>query len=142
MAGNGSYISDEGDGGPICDINVTPLVDICLVLLIIFMATAKLIATGGIEVDLPKTVSGDSSDSTLSVTIDQNLTLFVEYKDVRYTEINAALKAIPFSKRHDLRALISADRRVPHGQIMEVIDTLKLGNVHRLALAREPKEPQ
>lgn len=135
MAG-GSLYQDE-DTGAISDINVTPLVDVTLVLLIIFMVTAKLIVARGIDVNSPKTVSGQEVKSTLQVTIDKQQKLYVngdEYPDMdkakeRVAELSAS--------NPELKAIITADTSVPHGQVMRVIDFVKLAGVTKFALTSD-----
>src|SRR5215510_7032094 len=83
MAGGaGGYGSDDDSGRMIVDINVTPLVDITLVLLIIFMVTASLIVNPGIKVDLPKAASGtEQTKSTLALTLSKEGVLFLNGDD-------------------------------------------------------------
>lgn len=139
MAG-GSLYQDEDGGGAISDINVTPLVDVVLVLLIIFMVTAKLIVARGIEVDSPKTASGEEVKSTLQVTIDGDRVLYVNGD--RYDSVDAAQARVEAMRAEnpDLKAIISADRGVPHGDVMRVIDFVKLAGVTKFALTSDPLE--
>ncbi len=136
MAGGSMYQDD--DQAAISDINVTPLVDVTLVLLIIFMVTAKLIVARGISVDSPKTASGDDVKSTLQVTIDKERKLYVNGEP--YTSIEAAKKEV--KKKSDanpeLKAIITADSSVPHGDVMTVIDFVKLAGVTKFALTSDP----
>lgn len=137
MAGGALY-RDEESMGAISDINVTPLVDVVLVLLIIFMVTAKLIVARGIAVDSPRTASGAEVKSTLQVTIDRERQLYVNgdpYDDV------ARAQARVESMRQDnpeLKAIITADSSVPHGDVMRVIDFIKLAGVTKFALTSDP----
>ena len=137
MAG-GSLYQDEDSMGVISDINVTPLVDVVLVLLIIFMVTAKLIVARGIAVDSPKTASGDEVRSTLQVTIDKNRQLYVNGEP--YGDVATAQSKVE-SMRADnpeLKAIITADTSVPHGDVMRVIDFVKLAGVTKFALTSDP----
>lgn len=136
MAG-GSLYQDE-DGGTISEINVTPLVDVVLVLLIIFMVTAKLIVARGIAVDSPKTASGEEVASTLQVTIDRERNLYVNGD--RYASVDDAQARVESmrSQTPDIKAIISADRSVPHGDVMRVIDFVKLAGVTKFALTSDP----
>lgn len=137
MAGGSVYQDDEG-GGTISEINVTPLVDVVLVLLIIFMVTAKLIVARGIAVDSPKTASGGEVASTLQVTIDQERTLYVNGD--RYSSFEDAQTRVASMRGEnpELKAIISADRSVPHGDVMRVIDFVKLAGVTKFALTSDP----
>ncbi|GAB4534406.1 MAG: hypothetical protein Tsb0020_50010 [Haliangiales bacterium] len=137
MAG-GSLYQDEDSAAAISDINVTPLVDVVLVLLIIFMVTAKLIVARGIEVDSPKTASGAEVKSTLQISVDADRVLYVNGD--RYDDISAAQSRVESMRAEDpeLKAIISADRAVPHGDVMRVIDFVKLAGVTKFALTSDP----
>jgi biopolymer transport protein ExbD len=140
MAGGSSiYEDDDGGGGAIVDINVTPLVDIVLVLLIIFMVTAKLIAGRAIPVESPKTVSGDKVQTTLALTIDKTRVLYLNGqpapdRDKVKAYIEKAVKENP-----EIQAIVTADVIVPHGDVMELIDLVKVAGVKRFALTVEEK---
>lgn len=137
MAGGRSY-QDE-DAGMIADINVTPLVDIVLVLLIIFMVTAKFIAARGIDVDTPKTVSGSEVSTTLELTLEYGGQLYLNgEKADRETVKQYVQQAV--AANPELRPIITADIRVPHGDVMSVIDMVKVAGVKRFALTSEPLE--
>lgn len=137
MAGSSLY-QDEDNLAAISDINVTPLVDVVLVLLIIFMVTAKLIVARGISVDSPKTASGDEVKSTLQVTIDKDRQLYVNGDP--YDDIAAAQARVESMREGnpELKAIITADTSVPHGDVMRVIDFVKLAGVTRFALTSDP----
>ena len=138
MAGGSFYQDEDAGGGTISDINVTPLVDVVLVLLIIFMVTAKLIVARGIAVDSPKTASGEEVSSTLQVTIDRDRVLYVNGD--RYDSVETAQARVESMRAQspDLKAIISADRSVPHGDVMRVIDFVKLAGVTKFALTSDP----
>ncbi len=137
MAG-GSLYQDEESTGAISDINVTPLVDVVLVLLIIFMVTAQLIVARGIEVEQPKTASGNEVKSTLQVTIDRDRQVYVngdpypsyEAAKARVVELRAA--------DDEAKAIISADASVPHGEVMRVIDFVKQAGISKFAITSDP----
>ena len=144
MAGGGPdspYEDDEGGTGIISEINVTPLVDIVLVLLIIFMVTAKLIVSRAIPgVDTPKAVTGEEVRTTLSLTIDQRRTLFVDgtaMNDPRATRavLEAAVKGNP-----DVQAVITADNSIPYGDFVALIDLIRLSGIKKYALTVSPAE--
>ena len=137
MAG-GSYQDEDSGVGVISDINVTPLVDVTLVLLIIFMVTAKLIVARGISVDSPKTASGSDVKSTLQVTIDKQRIVYVNGD--AYAEVEAAQARVAEMREGnpDLKAIISADKGVPHGDVMTVIDFVKQAGVTKFALTSDP----
>ena len=139
MAGGADNFNGD-DNGPqmISGINVTPLVDITLVLLIIFMVTATFISSGAIKIDLPKAVSGsDAAKSTLALTLDKDGVLYLNGEksdDAAVTKfIGQALPATP-----DLQAIIAADKVVAHGNVVHVIDLVKRAGVRRFAINVDP----
>src|SRR3954463_2025705 len=92
MAGGSLYQDGEGSDGAITDINVTPFVDVVLVLLVVFIVTAKLIVARGVEIDKPKASSGGDVQSTLQVKVTERGELYVN--GIRYVEDEAAVARI------------------------------------------------
>ena len=138
MAGGASFGGDDDNGRMIVDINVTPLVDITLVLLIIFMVTASYIVSPAIKVDLPKAASGsDQTKTTLAITISKDNQVYLNGErssDQRIVDyIHGELPTNP-----DLQAIIAADKVVSHGDVIHVIDLVKRSGVHRFALNVDP----
>lgn len=139
MTGGADNFSGNDDGPQmISGINVTPLVDITLVLLIIFMVTATYITSGGIKVELPKAASGtEQTKSTLALTLTKDGTLFLNGEkasdDAVIRFIGETLPRTP-----DLQAIIAADRVVPHGDVVHVIDLVKRAGVRRFAINVDP----
>jgi biopolymer transport protein ExbD len=142
MAGGSSYQDEDSGGGMISEINVTPLVDITLVLLIIFMVTAQLIVTRGIKIESPTTRSGAAvtEKKPLVVTIDKERKLLINGE--RYAN-DAAIKSYikqlvaenaKVKDSKPLKAIITADKVVPHGDVMHAIDVVKLSGITRFAL--------
>jgi len=120
MAGHASSAEDAITG-----INVTPLVDITLVLLIIFMVTASYIVKESIEVDLPRAAAGgETVGETLTFAIDKAGALYLDGKPVARDAARAAVRAA-VARGPDARALIGADRAVPHGEVVSLIDLVK-----------------
>jgi biopolymer transport protein ExbD len=125
----------------IVDINVTPLVDITLVLLIIFMVTASLIVNPAIKVDLPKAASGtEQTRTTLGLTLAKDGAL---YLNGQRSDDAGVVRFIgsELPKNPELQAIIGADRAVPHGDVVHIIDLVKRSGVHRFAISadREPR---
>jgi biopolymer transport protein ExbD len=136
--GSGNFGGDEEPGRMIVDINVTPLVDITLVLLIIFMVTASLIVSPAIKVDLPKAASGsEQTKTTLALTIQKD---GVVYLNGERSSDAAVVQYIgsELPKNPELQAIIAADRAVPHGDVVHVIDLVKRAGVHRFAINVDP----
>lgn len=139
-SGAGAYPGGDDDNGHmISGINVTPLVDITLVLLIIFMVTATYIVSPSIKVDLPRAASGsDQTKTTLLLTLgkdgSQHLNGQAADDDAVVRFIGATLPNNP-----DLQAVIAADRVVPHGRVVHLIDVVKRAGVKRFAINVEPQ---
>jgi biopolymer transport protein ExbD len=119
-------------GGIIEGINVTPLVDITLVLLIIFIVTAKLVVTPAVPLDLPKASQSEELQTILSVIVPADGPIQVD--GVATDEAALAAKARS-ALAHDsaLRAVIQAERAVSHGRVLGVLDTLKGAGLVRVA---------
>ena len=118
----------------ITTINVTPLVDVTLVLLIIFMVTATYVVKQAIEVDLPRAASGgEIVGPTLAFALDREGKLFLDGAPASPDAARAAVRAAA-------RAIISADRAVSHGRVVELIDLVKREGLTRFALDVEREE--
>src|SRR3954467_9636172 len=139
MAGTTHYEDDGGGGQMITDINVTPLVDITLVLLIIFMVTAPMIVNNpSIKVELPKAASGDETlKSTLALTLQREAAGgYSLYLNGEKTEEPKAVVQIKdmVGKDKDLQAIIAADKGIAYGDVVHVVDLVKTLGVHKFAL--------
>lgn len=134
MAGGAS----QDDDGLISAINVTPLVDVTLVLLIIFMVTAKIIVSQGMPMDLPKAAQGKEMQMIFSIELTESGKTFVDSNPVPNDDIVAKLAAEAKKKNPDLRAVIRADKAVPHGRVIHVLDLLKQVKVDKIAFAVSP----
>lgn len=118
----------------IAEINVVPLVDIVLVILIIFMVSAPIFIKPSINVNLPKAASGkEDKPSNLNVTINAQGT--IDYngesvsKEQLFAKVAGAVKTNP-----EIHAVISADKSVPHGTVIEVLDGLQLEGIKKFAI--------
>lgn len=122
---------------PVAEINVTPFVDVMLVLLVIFMITAPLM-TAGVEVDLPKVEAATSTgqDEPLVVTISAAGKIFLQETDVELDSLVPRLRAISGNKP-DTRIFIRGDRKVDYGRMMEVMSTVSLAGFNKVALVTE-----
>ena len=123
-----------GDDEVIADINITPFVDIILVVLIIFMVTATTIAQSSIKVNLPEAASGEATESTslgLTLLPDGQLLL-----DGHETTPDALRRAIREAKREseDVICLIAADKAVAHGRVVWLLDLVKSEGVAKFAI--------
>lgn len=123
-----------GDDDIIAGINVTPLVDIILVLLIIFMVTTSYIVKAQIEVDLPKAASGQSEvQETAALQIDKDGNFFLNGEPRTLDQIGQWAKGAK-AKNPDVRAIIAADKRVEYEKVIDLIDTIKVNGVEKFAL--------
>lgn len=135
MAGT-SFYKDEGDEA-ITDINVTPFVDVVLVLLIVFMVTAKLIVARGVEIDKPKAASGGEVQSTLRVSVKAGGELFVN-GDRFDTDATAVARIKELAATSDKpKAIIAGDRNGAYGGVMRAIDLVQQAGVTAIALENE-----
>jgi biopolymer transport protein ExbD len=130
--------ANDDDSGLIAGINVTPLVDVTLVLLIIFMVTAKIIVSQGMPMDLPKAASGEALQTVFSVELTADGKTRVDSNAVASDEAITPLAQEAKSKTKDLRAVIRADRKVEHGRVIHVLDLLKRAGVAKIAFAVSP----
>ncbi len=120
------------------EINVTPMVDVMLVLLVIFMVTAPMMTTG-VTVDLPQSaaspVAGQDEPLTISVTSDGKV--YIQKTPVAVKDLRAKLKAITGAKK-DTRIFVRGDRSVDYGKIMQVVGEINAGGFSKVALITEP----
>jgi biopolymer transport protein ExbD len=131
--------SDSEDA--ITGINVTPLVDIVLVLLIIFMVTAKLIVSKSVPLDLPKAATGSDIQTVFSVVLEANGGTQVDSKPTPNDDAILGLAKAAHEKNPELRAVIKADTTVPHGRVIHVLDLLKQAQVSKIAFGVQPVVP-
>ena len=138
MARNNFGTGDDDPGPMIVNINVTPLVDITLVLLIIFMVTASYIVSRAIHVDLPKAASGTEQQKTsLGLTLTKDGTLFLNGAPSNDEAVLGFIGG-ELPRNPELQALIAADRSVPHGDVVHLIDIVKRAGVRRFAINVDP----
>ena len=122
---------------PLSEINVTPFVDVMLVLLIVFMVTAPLL-TVGVPVDLPKTQAKALAEPVepLVVTVNANGQVFIQDTEVPMENLVPRLRAITENKS-DTRIYLRGDRKLAYGRIMEVMGTVNVAGFTRVALIAE-----
>ena len=126
-------ISDDGD--PISEINVVPLVDIVLVVLIIFMVTAPMFMKPSINVNLPKAANGEQSvPSQLQISIRKDGSTNLNGSNVEEGAIQSKAQEL-VGKNPDIQAIISADQDTPHGKVVHIIDIVKGAGVKKFAIS-------
>ena len=129
----------NGDDSMISGINVTPLVDVVLVLLVVLMVTATYLASRTIPVDLPKGATGEPTGVTLAITVDRDGRTFLDGEAASESVLRAKIKSARAADP-ELRAVIAADRESRHKSVVTVIDLLRQEHVNRFAINVEAKE--
>jgi biopolymer transport protein TolR len=135
MAGAANTDDDE----LISAINVTPLVDIVLVLLIVLMVTSNYLVNKSINVELPKAATGEATTPTLSISLDVAGKLYIDGQGVEEAALQQRIHAA-YAADKDVKAVISADGRVTHAQVVAVIDLLRREKVTKFAINTSPME--
>jgi len=124
--------------GVITEINVTPLVDIMLVLLIIFMLTAHLIARQAIEIELPRASQSTALPPTiLAITLKADGALFLNDRPVTPAALRDAIRAT-VARDPKAQAIVAGDKRVSHGRVIWVLDTVKSLGITQFAIQIDP----
>lgn len=129
---------------PMAEINVTPFVDVMLVLLVVFMVTAPLL-TAGIEVDLPESAADalPTGDEPLTVTVAADGAVYLQDAEVPFDELIPRLRAAT-AGRADARVFVRGDKTIAYGRVMEVVGALGAGGFAEVGLVTElaPAEPE
>ncbi|MBT7956255.1 MAG: protein TolR [Rhodospirillaceae bacterium] len=122
---------------PMSEINVTPMVDVMLVLLVVFMVTAPLL-TVGVQVDLPKTKAGLIQDQVepLAVTVSASGQIFLQDKEIELSVLAPRLIAIT-GANPDVRIFVRGDKAIEYGRVMQVMGTLNAAGFRKVALITE-----
>lgn len=126
------------DDDIITGINVTPLVDITLVLLVILMITASYIASKTIPLELPKSATGETTPVVLAVSINSTGELYLDAKPIDEPTLRGRIIDARNHKQEP-QAIIAADGRTPHAKVVHVIDVLRQEQVTKFAINVEPE---
>lgn len=140
MGGGGGGRGRRRRSRPVSEINVTPFVDVMLVLLIVFMVTAPLL-TVAVPVDLPRTNAQTVSEpeEPLVVTVTAEGTVFVQESPVAPENLIALLNAIT-DANPEVRIFVRGDQSVAYGRIMDVMGRLNTAGFRRVALVAQPPD--
>jgi biopolymer transport protein ExbD len=136
MAGNAS----SGDDDVITGINVTPLVDIMLCLLVIFMVTTSYVVADSLKVDLPEASTGDATEPSvimLTFTVDKDTgarQLYLNGEKGDEAGLRALIKKVKAEGKTDVQAVIAADKNASHGEVIHIIDVVKQEGIVKFAL--------
>jgi biopolymer transport protein ExbD len=133
--------SSSKPNAPITGINVTPLVDITLVLLIIFMVTAKLVVSRAMPMDLPRAATGGEVQQLFSLSLKADGTTQVDGASVPTDGALLALARDALVRHPELRAVVQADGVVPHSRVMHALDVLRQAGLARVAFGVQPGPP-
>jgi len=122
------------------NINVTPLVDVCLVLLIIFMVVTPVIINGGIRVNLPKTRTGSElwKGEQLKVTVNADGTVYLNGLVIRAEQVKSEVERFHAGKP-DLRVVVRGDKVVRYGEVVKVLDACRAAGYQDVGLVSEPE---
>ena len=130
----------QSNGGLIVGINVTPMVDIMLVLLIIFIVTARIIMTPAVPLDLPRATQSEEVQVILSLIVPTSGPILVNGQAAVDDGIILRLAGEVFARDHEVRAVISADGGVPHRQVVHLLDLLRRTGIVHVAFGALPEE--
>ena len=129
----------NGSKGMVAEINVTPLVDVMLVLLIIFMVTAPMM-TQGVDVKLPESsapaIPTDSERLVVTVTLDRKI--FINENTVELADLGPKLTAITQNRQDHKGVFLRADEKIPYGYVMEVMGTIRQAGIDQIGMVTDP----
>ncbi len=129
----------SSDRGLVTGINVTPMVDITLVLLIIFMVTATFISEQALQVHLPKVVKEEKAPQpALVVTLGLQGQLKFNQKDIDLSGLTQQM-TVETSVYPEVKVILKADKDIPYEKLAQVLDAIKMGGVQKVALAMDRK---
>jgi biopolymer transport protein ExbD len=135
MAGGAKFNDEE----LITDINITPFVDVALVLLIIFMVTATYIVAQSIPVDLPEAGTGEDVVTTFAVTITEDGVVYLDGAKIDESKLKKKIR-LAQSENEDVRIIIAADKKVEHGLVVRIIDLVRKEGVSKFAINIDSEE--
>ncbi|MCB4820377.1 biopolymer transporter ExbD [Roseicella aerolata] len=133
---------EDGEAHPVADINVTPLVDVMLVLLVIFMVTAPML-TAGVTVDLPRTAAPrlappEPPEPPLELGLTRDGKLFLFKEELAEPELEPRLAAL-HAETPDRALHLRADRGIEYGEVLRVMGLVHRAGIHRVALVSQPE---
>jgi biopolymer transport protein TolR len=139
-SGGGSRKGRRGGARRFAEINVTPLVDVMLVLLVIFMVTAPMM-TAGVEVELPDSKAGSvqGNDEPITISIQQGGVIYIQKSKIQVENLIPKLKAIA-GEKFDTRIFVRADKGIGYGEVMRVVGEISYAGFKKVALITENKQ--
>ncbi|MGB0749181.1 MAG: protein TolR [Magnetospiraceae bacterium] len=138
--GRGRGLRRRSGYRPMAEINVTPMVDVMLVLLVIFMVTAPLL-TVGVRVDLPKTSAGpvSGSDEPVAITVRQDGGVFIQDTEIELAGLANKLRAVT-QNNPEVRIFVRGDKAVDYGRVMQVMGAINAAGYLKVALITNKAE--
>jgi len=130
--------SNQRPGEMISGINVTPLVDVVLVLLIVLMVTASYTVSKALPMDLPKASTGESQNHPLAISVDESGKYFLDGKALSRPDLRLAVRSR--KEQGDVSALIAADGQAQHRAVVRVIDLLRGEGITKFAINVAPED--
>ncbi|HVM96346.1 MAG TPA: biopolymer transporter ExbD [Candidatus Acidoferrales bacterium] len=127
--------------GIVAEINITPLTDIFLVLLIIFMVTSAAMVESGAKISLPQVDSTASQPREITITVTPNNDIYVNSQLTPYEELENALRAL-VSARPDIPVVLEGDREVLFGQAVRILSIAQKAGATQIAIAAERRQAQ
>lgn len=137
IQGNNNSRSGSRSKRIISEINVTPLVDVMLVLLIVFMVTSPMLVSG-INIDLPKTSANPftGKDEPLTITVDKEGTVYLHDHKIKESELVDKLVAIT-EEKYDTRIFVRGDKAIDYGQVMKIVGLISTAGFKKISLVTE-----
>ena len=126
---------------PLAGVNIIPVIDVSLVLLIILLATSPILNQPGFQVKLPKAVTAESKEKNISVSLSTKGDLAVNETTVNWTTLQPAIQK-ELSDKKDFLLIVRADEGVPYGQVEQVMDIAKKAGAQRIAIATQQDQSQ
>lgn len=137
-----AYGNDDHDEDLISDINIVPFVDILLVILIIFMVTAPIVLRPSLKIKLPEARSGDRSGYTIfHLVVSSQEKIFLNGGKIDFSQLTGLAEEF-ILKNPEGQAIISADKNVPHGSVISILDQIKMGGIKKLGLSIESQNKE
>src|SRR5262249_380316 len=134
----GTLGKSGGGHGGIVGINVTPMVDVVLVLLVIMMVSANYIVSQSLKVELPKAASSNEAVASIpAVTIAKNGNVYFNQQPISEPDLIQKFKE-GIAANEEMSLIVSADEAVPHGKVVHIIDLAKLEGILKFAINVEP----
>lgn len=123
----------------VTSINVTPLVDVTLVLLVILMITASYVASQSIPMNLPRSATGEATASTLTVSVDDQGHTFLDAAPIDEASLRTRFREA-YAANADTQAVIAADSKTDHGYVVRVIELLRREKITNFAINVQPED--